>query len=314
MRILNFGSLNIDHVYRVRQISRPGETVDSLSYQVSAGGKGANQSAALGRAEAPVSHAGLVGGDGRWLIDKLKSCGVDMRHTGCLDEAATGQAVIQVDAAGQNSIVLHGGCNRLISKERIDDVLPHFMRGDILLLQNEISEISYLIDEAFREGMRTILNPAPFTPEVLSYPLDHVDTVIINETEAAELAAGMAKTPMRHTAGADPAPEQLERLSELLPNADLVLTLGAGGVHFRSRDGHQLRVAAAPTDVVDTTAAGDTFVGYFVAALSTGLQVDAALQRASVAAALSVGRPGAMDSIPTADAVDAREVELRRES
>ena len=119
---------------------------------------------------------------------------------------------------------------------------------------------------------------------------------------------------MRDTAAADPVPEQLEELSELLPNANLVLTLGAGGVHFRSRDGHQLRVAASPTDVVDTTAAGDTFVGYFVAALSTGLQVDAALQRASVAAALSVGRPGAMDSTPTADAVDAREVELRRES
>ena len=317
VRILNFGSLNIDHVYRVRRISRPGETVDSLSYQVSAGGKGANQSAALGRAGAPVSHAGLVGGDGGWLIDKLKSCGVDMRHADRLDEAATGQAFIQVDADGQNSIVLHGGCNRLISKERIDDVLSHFHRGDILLLQNEISETSYLINEASRRAMRTILNPAPFTPEVLSYPLEHVDTVIVNETEAAELIAGMARSPMADSAldpdASGPAAEQLDELSELLPNADLVLTLGAGGVQFRSRGGHQLRVAAAPADVVDTTAAGDTFVGYFVAALSAGMQVDAALRRASVAAALSVGLPGAMDSIPTADAVDAREAELRRE-
>ena len=286
MKILNFGSLNIDHVYQVEHIVRPGETIPSASYQVFAGGKGANQSAALGRAGAQVFHAGRVGPEGQWLVDKLRDLGVDMGFT-AMGQDPTGHALIQVDRDGRNAIVLFAGANRAITEEQIAATLAHFGPGDLLLLQNEINQLPRLIRAAVARGMRVCFNPAPFTEEVPGYPLGEVDILVVNEHEGRGLS------------GQSEPEGILAELAVRYPEALLVLTLGAQGAWYRSPQ-ESFHVPAQPVKAVDTTAAGDTFIGYFLAGLSQNLPPRQALERASRAAALCVTRPGAMDSIPAA--------------
>lgn len=290
MKILNFGSLNIDLVYQVEHIARPGETIASSAHQIFAGGKGANQSAALARAGAAISHAGQVGPDGQWLIDKLADLGVDMTHTLVADQH-TGHAIIQVDQAGQNSIVLYAGANAHIATSAIDATLAQFSSGDILLLQNEINNIPHIINQAVERGLTICLNPAPFDPEILDYPLDQVDYLIVNETEAA----GLSERPE--------GKNQLEALASSWPRAQIVLTLGDRGAEYRSHaDG--FRLPAEKVAAVDTTAAGDTFIGYFLHGIAIDMPPRQALTRAMRAAAICVTRPGAMDSIPNASEID----------
>ena len=286
MNILNFGSLNIDLVYQVEHIARPGETIASSSHQIFAGGKGANQSAALARAGARIFHAGQVGPEGQWLVDKLAGLGVDVQHIR-VGDVPTGHAIIQVDRQGQNSIVLFAGANAQIDKRAIDTALSHFDRGDILLLQNEINDIAYIITSAAERGLTTCLNPAPFGPEVRTYPLELVNLLIVNETEAT----GLAGT------------SELAALAELCPHAQIALTLGAAGAQYRSST-EEFHLSAPHVEAVDTTGAGDTFIGYFLQGLTADMTAREAMTRAVQAAALCVTRPGAMDSIPAADEVD----------
>jgi len=290
MKILNFGSLNIDHVYQVDHISRPGETISSHAYQLFAGGKGANQSAALARAGATVFHAGRVGPEGQWLLDKLTDLGADMRFTRVASEP-TGHAIIQVDADGQNSIVLFPGANHQVTRPDIETTLGNFNEGDILLLQNEIKEIPYLMKKARKRGLKICFNPAPFSPEVLDYPLETASIILLNEMEGMGLA------------GVESTDRLLDQLATRWPDAELVLTLGAAGVRYRSAEA-TLEVPAVQVDPVDTTGAGDTFIGFFLAGLAAGSCPQASLNRAARAAALCVTRPGAMDSIPTAAEVE----------
>jgi ribokinase len=292
MRILNFGSINIDRVYRVPHIVRPGETLTSASYRTFAGGKGANQSVALARAGARVCHAGRIGRDGLWLRDKLARAGVEVTHL-AVGEEPTGHAVIQVDDRGQNSIVLFPGANHGITVEAAQAVLDAFAPGDVLLLQNEISQVPHLIAQGRRRGLRVCFNPAPFAPQVRDYPLTDVDLLVVNQTEAAGVAAVE-----------NPAGDQaiLDALTQRLPGVRLVLTQGDKGVLYREK-GRTLHVSAVPVKTVDTTAAGDTFIGYFLAAQAAGMDVEASLRRACRAAALCVSRSGAMDSIPSAEEV-----------
>ena len=286
MNILNFGSLNIDLVYQVEHIARPGETIASSSHQVFAGGKGANQSAALARAGAHVFHAGQVGPDGQWLVDKLAGLGVDVQHIR-VGGVPTGHAIIQVDRRGQNSIVLFAGANTQISRGAINAVLSRFDRGDILLLQNEINDVSYIIAAASERGLTICLNPAPFGPQVRAYPLEWVDVLIVNETEATGLAGAST----------------LAALAALCPHAQIALTLGAAGVQYRSPT-EEFHLPAPHVEAIDTTGAGDTFIGYFLQGLTADMTARDAMARAVQAAALCVTRPGAMDSIPAADEID----------
>lgn len=290
MKILNFGSLNIDHVYQVDHISRPGETISSDSYQVFAGGKGANQSAALALADARVFHAGQVGPEGQWLLDRLAGLGVDVTHTR-VGDVPTGHAIIQVDAAAQNSIVLFPGANHCITRKAIDATLKHFGKDDILLLQNEISELSYIIKQSKTRDLRICFNPAPFSPQVLDYPLEQVDILVVNETEGMGLA------------GTESSDTLLDLLSAKWPRAEIVLTLGEQGARYRFSQ-KEIEIPAVQVDAVDTTAAGDTFIGYFLAALAAASDAGPALERATRAAALCVTRPGAQDSIPSAGEVE----------
>lgn len=286
MRVLNYGSINVDHVYTVDHISNPGETVAALDYQVFAGGKGANQSAALARAGALVCHGGRVGLQGAWVVDKLAALGADVRFVGIHDEP-TGHALIQVDRHGQNSIVLFPGANMRQAPEAMATALSHFREGDILLLQNEINELSYLIEQGSARGLRVFYNPAPAASWVRHLPLHAVDTVVLNQTEAAALT------------NADGALAQLDVASRTWKDVDWVLTLGAEGVAYSGRSG-SFTLPALAAEAVDTTGAGDTFIGYYVASVAAGARPYEAAMRAIRAAAVCVTRRGAMDSIPAA--------------
>lgn len=292
MRILNFGSVNIDHVYRVPHFVRPGETLASTRYDRFAGGKGFNQSVALARAGAQVHHAGRIGADGEWLRHALAADGANVRHLEVVD-GATGHAIIQVDTQGQNCIVLSGGANRTITEVDAAGVLADFGAGDLLLLQNEVSAMPDIMRLAAARGLKIAFNPAPMGPEVQDYPLDLVDLFIVNEIEAAGLC------------GFDDTPEKtLRMLRSKFPKAHFLMTLGPRGALALAEDGP---VAVPPRDVpvVDTTAAGDTFVGYFLATRTSGVPLREALMRATIAASICVSRPGASPSIPTRAEVDA---------
>lgn len=287
MAVLNLGSINLDYVYRVAHISRPGETLGSASLATFAGGKGNNQSLALARAGAAVVHLGRIGPEGKWLVDLLRRAGADVRFVQT-DDGPGGHAIIQVADSGENSIVLFGGANRRIADADVDAALAGMRAGDVFLTQNETSGIAHGLRQARARGLKVCFNPAPFGPEISAYPLDCVDTFVVNETEAAGLAGGEATAPE----------ELLARLARRFPTAELVLTLGARGVMYRSPE-ESHRVPAEPVNVVDTTAAGDTFIGYFLACRQQGLAVEAALRTANRAAAICVSRAGAEASIPT---------------
>ena len=203
-RVLCFGSLNIDHVYRVPHMVMEGETLSCSSLRTSAGGKGANQSAAMARAGLEVYHAGRIGPDGMFLADLLDGYGVDTRYIDTTS-SASGNAIIQVDDEGRNSIIIYPGGNREITKEMVDAVLSDFSQGDWLVLQNEINLVDYLITCASRCGMRICFNPAPYSDEVKSFHLDLVDIICVNEIEGAALAGLPLKTGYHITATATDA-------------------------------------------------------------------------------------------------------------
>jgi ribokinase len=290
MRILNFGSFIIDHVYSVPHFVRPGETLPATAYRTFAGGKGFNQTIALARAGMRCAHAGAIGADGRWLLERLEAAGVDTTDVVVGDEP-TGHGIIQVTPQGDNAILQLPGANRTITAEHVDRALARFGAGDWLLLQNEVNELDHLVTSGHARGMRIVLNPAPMDAAIAQLPLELVHLLIVNEVEAADLTG--ATTPDAMLAG----------LRARLPRSAVLLTLGAGGSLYQDAERRIVTPAAAATPV-DTTGAGDTFTGYLVAGLVAGLAIKVALGRAARAAALCVERPGAADSIPYASEVD----------
>lgn len=292
MRILNIGSLNIDYVYDVDHFVERGETISSTGRGVFAGGKGLNQSVALGRAGAEVTHAGLVGAEGAYLCDLLAQAGVDVSCVRVLDDCPTGHAVIQRDAGGDNCIVLFGGANARVDEALVDSALDVCERGDWVLLQNETGALSHAISEAHARGMRVVLNPSPADDRLLECPLDLVDCFVLNEGEAMRLSGATC-----HGA------ELLDAMRVRFPGAQVVLTLGERGSVAADPDGPVVSQSARRVEAVDTTAAGDTFTGYLLAQLSEGATLARALEVASTASAIAVSRPGAAPSIPTLDEV-----------
>jgi ribokinase len=287
MKVLNFGSLNVDHVYGLAHIVRPGETLGSTSYARFPGGKGANQSVALARAGAEVWHAGMVGPESEWLRDRLAEDGVRVDYIR-VDDGPGGHAIIQVEESGQNSIVLFGGANQKIDEALIDQALASFSARDVLLLQNEINATPEIIRRGHAAGLRVCLNPAPMDDSVHAFPLELLDLLIVNEHEGEALS------------GETEPKRILSALAEKYPQTRVCLTLGGDGVMFRTLDGETFFQPATAHKPVDTTAAGDTFIGYFLGAELDGKSVQDALAIACEAAGVSVTRPGAMDSIPWA--------------
>lgn len=290
MAICNFGSLNIDHVYAVDTFVRPGETITSNSYRRFAGGKGLNQSLACARAGALVYHAGAIGAEGVFLKEILSQSGVDTRFVQLVNEPS-GHAIIQVDTKGANCIILHPGANRTIDESFVELVLGNFLEGDFLVLQNEISSLPYIIERAYDIGMRIMLNPSPITAELQTLKLDKVAYLVLNEIEGASFAG--RSTPR----------EILDELCNRYSKMGIVLTLGADGVMY-GKGTYRDSVPALKVDAVDTTAAGDTFTGYFYASIADGIELRSALMRASKAAAVCVTRHGASESIPYKKEID----------
>jgi ribokinase len=284
MRVINFGSLNIDHVYSVERFVQSGETLASSDYQQFFGGKGLNQSIALARAGVQVMHAGSVGSDGHNLISTLADNGVDVSLVNEVD-GASGHAVIQVDKTGENCIMLFGGANQRTQEQSIFHALDQAQKGDILLLQNEINHLPLIIESASDRKIPIVFNPAPMSDAVLNYPLDKVDYLIFNQTEGEALASQRGTDNILH------------RLRQEYHRCKLVLTLGSEGVIYQHGE-QKIRVDAVPTQAVDTTAAGDTFIGYFLAALSSGGDIDRCLQVACKASSICIQTAGAANSIP----------------
>ena len=301
MTVYNFGSINVDHVYRVPHLVRPGETLASASLETVLGGKGANQSVALARAGAAVVHVGRIGEADAALLGTLEGAGVDCARIGRV-AGTSGHAVIQVDDAGENAIVLHGGANRGFDADALGRALDGAEAGDWLLAQNECDALDAAFAEARRRGMRVAFNPAPMHASVADLALGELDLLVVNETEARELAAALAgENVARGGADVDGA---IDALAARLPDVPLVVTLGAAGAALSVR-GERTRARAPSVDAVDTTGAGDAFVGYLLAALVAGAAEAEALGRACTAGALAATRPGATPSIPVAAEVDA---------
>jgi len=289
MKILNFGSCNIDYVYSMDHIVAVGETQMTHKMEIFPGGKGLNQSIAAARAGAEVYHAGCVGHDGGMLLDILKESGVNVS---CLQkvDAKNGHAIIQVSSQGENSIFLHAGSNSMVTKELVDTVLAQFDAGDILLLQNEINNVDYIIEKAYERKLRIILNPSPLNEAIAKMDFGKLSYIILNEVEAKDIS------------GFDEPEDAISYFRTHYPHLRVMLTLGSRGCIYAEKE-HTYRQEAYRVKAVDTTAAGDTFTGYFIAGLVRNLPMPEVLKIATAASAIAVTQEGAAPSIPLRDNV-----------
>ncbi len=294
IRALNFGSLNLDYVYSVDHMVRPKETLACTDMQVFCGGKGLNQSIALAKAGAAVYHAGLIGEEGDGLLLECAKAGVHTEYIRTIS-GKCGHTIIQVDRDGQNCILLYGGANRRMTKEYIDEVLRDFKEKDILLLQNEVNLVPYMIERAYEKGMTVVLNPSPYDKEMdgsdFQKAFQKVSMFILNEVEGEQMTG-------------EAQPEKiLLKMKSLYPESITVLTLGEKGSIYQYKDErHQQRIY--PVKAVDTTAAGDTFTGYFLSSVMEGMPAPEGLALAAKASAIAVSKSGAAASIPLRDEVE----------
>ncbi len=286
MAITNIGSINIDNVYRVDAFAAPGETLLVSDYACGLGGKGANQSIAAARAGSQVFHIGAVGSDGGWTRDALHEAGVDTQGIRTTLEP-TGHAVIQVNRDGENSILVYSGANLAMTHDQISDALQAMQPDDWLLFQNETNLTRDIAAAGHARSAKICYSAAPFIAELVLPILPHINVLVVNELEAASLAA--------HFRGDE----------DSIPVPALLVTRGAEGATYSERAGAGCVVSVPSFDVtvIDTTGAGDTFLGYFLSSLDTGEDTMSALRRASAAAALQVSKPGAANAIPTSDEV-----------
>ena len=285
MKICSFGSLNIDYIYTVEHFVRAGETIPALDRSNACGGKGLNQSIAMAKAGASVYHAGNVGTmDGQILLTCLQANGVDISLV-ARQNTANGHAIIQVDARGENSILLFGGTNRLVTEEQIALVLSHFEEGDVLVVQNEINMVPQIIRQAHDKGLQIVLNPSPIAGVLETVPLELVDLLFVNEEEARLLG------------GEATAMSSAKRLRERYPQMTVICTLGRRGAAVYGKE--EAFYPAYNVKAVDSTGAGDTFLGFYVGSMVKNMVVEECLKRATAAAALSVQEKGASTSIPS---------------
>lgn len=290
MRILNFGSLNLDHVYQVPHFLQAGETLAALDEAVHPGGKGLNQSLALARAGAAVEHAGVVGQGSELLAALLNENGVNtkhLRHSDCTQ----GSTMIQVNPGGENCILLFGQSNHAITAAQVTETIADFAPGDMLVLQNEVSCLPEMIAAGAARGMTVVLNPSPFEENLRQLDYSLIRWIFINEVEGF------------HMTGKNAPEDILAALRVKYPALCIVLTLGSQGAICCTPE-ETVHQPIFPVKAVDTTAAGDTFTGYFLAALTQGKSIRACMARAAAASAISVTRQGAAPSIPTVEEVE----------
>lgn len=284
MKVLNFGSMNLDYVYAVDHMVQPGETQSSQGMEIFLGGKGFNQSAALAKAGVEVYHAGQIGEDGRLFLEAAKEFGIHAEYIKLWD-GKTGHAIIQVDKNGQNCILLYGGGNQGITREMVDEVLEGFEAGDILLLQNEINELDYIIDQAYAKGMQIYLNPSPYDGALNACDMSKIACFLLNEIEGGQISG-------------ETEPEKIvDVILAKYENAKIVLTLGGDGSMYADKE-KRCYQPIVKVEAIDTTAAGDTFTGYFIAGVLQGMSVEDTLKMCATASGITVSRRGAAPAIP----------------
>ena len=284
MKVLNIGSMNLDLVYSVDHIVQPGETEASVSMNTFLGGKGMNQSVALAKAGVEVYQGGMIGEDGQPFLDACAEYGVRADFIRKV-EGKSGHAVIQIDSSAQNCILLYGGANQMLTERYVDEVLEHFGAGDILLLQNEVNLLPYIVDKAYEKGMQIALNPSPFNEKLSKVDMTKISIFLLNEVEGNQVT-GLT------------APEEIiAKMQELYPHAKIVLTLGKDGAVYAEGE-QRFFQPIFPVKAVDTTAAGDTFTGYFLAGMADGMPIPEVLKMSAKASSIAVTREGAVPSIP----------------
>jgi len=284
MRVLNIGSMNLDHVYNVDHIVQPGETEATGEMNIHLGGKGMNQSVALAKAGVEVYQGGMIGDDGQPFIDACKEFGVNYSLIEMTD-TKTGHAIIQIDKSAQNCILLYGGANQKLTEEYVNRTLETFGADDILLLQNEVNMLPYIVDKAYEKGMQIALNPSPFNEKLDAVDMSKISIFLLNEVEGGQIT------------GLTEPDEIIARLLQLYPHAKIVLTLGKdGAIYADSTQKHFQPIFKV--QAVDTTAAGDTFTGYFLAGLCENMPIPEALKMSAKASSIAVSRKGAVPSIP----------------
>ncbi|KAJ2851885.1 putative ribokinase, partial [Coemansia erecta] len=299
LRVFTFASINIDEVYSVPHIVRPGETISSTERQQNAGGKGANASVAAARAGAEVHIAGLIGKDGLWVRDLLLQAGANVEHVRVLDDASTGRAIIQVDDDGENAIFLFPGANCRLAKADAQRAFAQCTKGDWLLLTNETTAVAEAIAHAHSLGMQVLWNPAPMNSRMMDAKelVDMVDVLVLNETELLELARQIKGVDAETDSTKNHTGLARQIIAQVQVRA-IIVTLGSEGsvglvrrarVNSRSivvssetssaeastpsiassgtgDDVVEIRMPCAPVPkdkIRDTTGAGDTWVGYF---------------------------------------------------
>lgn len=284
MRVLNMGSMNLDYVYSVDHIILPGETEATGTRNTFLGGKGMNQSCALAKAGVEVYHGGMIGTDGQVFLDACKKYGIHSEYIRTV-EGPSGHTIIQIDKNAQNSILLYGGANHKFTEEYIDEVLACFDENDLLLLQNEINLLPYVVERAFKKGMKIALNPSPFNEKLAAVDMGKISIFLLNEVEGYQITG--------HT-----QPEEITaKLLDMYPHAKIVLTLGKDGAVYADAEQKYFQ-PIYQVKAVDTTAAGDTFTGYFLAGLAEGMPIPEILKMSAKAASIAVSREGAVPSIP----------------
>jgi ribokinase len=284
MKVLNIGSMNLDLVYSVDHIVQPGETEASFALDTFLGGKGLNQSMALAKAGVEVYQGGMIGEDGQVFLDACAEYGVKADYIRTV-AGKSGHAVIQRDKNAQNCILLYGGANQQLTEAYVDSVLADFAAGDILLLQNEVNQMPYIVEKAYEKGMQIALNPSPFNEKLDAVDMKKISIFLLNEVEGGQI-----------TGLSDPD-EIIAEMLRRFPEARIVLTLGKdGAVYADAQQKHFQPVFKVRA--VDTTAAGDTFTGYFLAGLLDGMEVPEILKMSAKASSIAVTREGAVPSIP----------------
>jgi len=285
VKICCFGSLNIDYVYSVEHFVRAGETISTKDRFIVCGGKGLNQSIAMSKAGASVYHAGNVSAmDGQLLLSTLQANGVDVSFVD-KKNTANGHAIIQVDAKGENSILLFAGTNKLVSEEQIETVLSSFEPGDLLVLQNEINMLPQLVYQGHKKGLKVILNPSPVSGITETVPLSLIDILFANEKEACYIGGGTTIS------------ESVHHLRTRYPQMTVVCTMGKNGALVFDKE--EYFFPAYHVKPIDTTGAGDTFLGFYVGSMTKRMNIRECLKYATAAAALSIQKKGASASIPT---------------
>lgn len=298
--VVVLGSINVDTTYHVNRFPQPGETIAAQSKSSAPGGKGANQAVAAARSGAQTAFVGAVGSDneGQYMLEALKENDIDTSHINIDKYHGTGSAAITLDANGQNDIMVYGGANQAMQPGEFGDLSELLAHTDFLIAQFETPQAVALdlFKQAKEQGVTTVLNPAP-AHEIMPELLQYTDVIAPNETECA-LLTGI----------------ELTDEDSMLKSADyfrergvkhLLITLGDRGVFYSTPDDHGL-VPAFKVKAVDTTAAGDTFIGALCSQLEKNLaNVEDSLRYAQRASSLTVQRMGAMSSIPTGEDVKA---------